>query len=416
MTTASPFEMTDPDEVGLDPDRLARIPQFFQSYLDQKRLPMVATLVARDGKVAHLSHAGGMSMEEGAAPIAEDAIYRVYSMTKPVTSAAIMMLYEEGKLQLSDPVARFIPAFGDMQVMTGGTADAPEVTAAKRLITVHDLLTHTSGLTYSFLYQLPTDEIYRKKKLDPFAYKGDLASFAEEIASAPLVFSPKDGWNYSVSTDILGRIVEVVSGMKLSAFFEERIFKPLGMVDTGFYVPEEKLSRLPTCYRRDIVRKETVLADPGGDQTLFFGKPPSLEGGGGGLVSTIADYYRFCCMLANGGQGNGHLILSPKTVEFMTENHLPGGKTIAEMGDKTFSEARMDGAGFGLGFSVTTDPVAGQQVSSVGSFSWGGLASTFFWIDPMEDLIVIQMTQCMPSSVYPIRPQLQQLVYASIAA
>ena len=262
--------------------------------------------------------------------------------------------------------------------------------------------------------QSEVDAIYRNRKIDTLNTTMTLETFCDEIAKAPLLFSPGERWNYSNATDVLGRIVEVVSGKPLDVFFKEEIFNPLGMNDTGFHAKESEHHRLMACYSRNPLSGEIKLADPRGSESRAFASVPALLSGGGGLVSSIGDYYKFCRMLARGGELNGARLLSPKTIEYMTRNHLPQDKTIAEMGDKTFSEARMDGSGFGLGFAVTTDTVASRQPGSEGAYSWGGLASTYFWIDPLEDLICIQMTQLMPSSSYPIRPQLQQLVYASI--
>jgi CubicO group peptidase (beta-lactamase class C family) len=402
------IEVIDPALAGLNAERLARIPQYFDTYIDKGRLPCVAALVARGGQVAHLSFRGATEMG-GSRPVDADTIYRIYSMTKPITSVAAMMLFEEGALRLDHEVFRYIPEFQDTMVL----GDDGKLVKPARAMTVRDLFTHTSGLSYSFLMQGPVDEYYRKNKIEHFAWQGDLTSFCQALAKAPLVFSPGERWNYSNATDVLGRVVEVASGMTLDQFFQKRIFGPLGMKDTGFHVPADKISRLMACYRRDPNTGVITLADPGGAASSYA-KAPNVLSGGGGLASTIGDYFRFCLMLANGGELDSVRLLSPKTLEFMTMNHLPGGKTLKDMGDKTFSESRMDGSGFGLGWAVTTDVVATTQPGSVGTFSWGGMASTFFWIDPVEDLIAIQMTQLMPSGAYPIRPQFQQLVYAAI--
>ncbi len=402
------IELIDPADAGLNADRLARIPAFFDTYVSKGKLPCVAALVARGGQAAHLSFRGATEMG-GSRPVDERTIYRIYSMTKPVTSVAAMMLFEEGALRLDHEVFRYIPEFESTMVL----GEDGNLVKPTRPMTVRDLFLHTSGLSYSFLMQGAVDKYYRDNKLEYSQWKGDLASFCQALAKAPLVFSPGDRWNYSNSTDVLGRVVEVASGMSLDTFFQTRIFGPLGMKDTGFHVPAESLDRLMACYRRDPISGVISLADPGGADSAYA-KPPNVFSGGGGLASTIGDYFRFCLMLANGGELEGVRLLSPKTLEFMTMNHLPGGKTLKDMGDKTFSESRMDGSGFGLGWAVTTDVVATTQPGSAGTYSWGGMASTFFWIDPVEDLIAIQMTQLMPSGAYPIRPQFQQLVYAAI--
>jgi CubicO group peptidase (beta-lactamase class C family) len=406
------IELVDPAEAGLIADRLKRIPGYFDGYVQKQKLPCCAVLVARGGQAVHLSFQGATEMG-GKRPIDEQTIYRIYSMTKPVTSVAAMMLFEEGLLRLDHEVFRYIPEFGDVQVFAGGTAAEPKLEKPKRPMTVRDLFLHTSGLSYAFLQQHPVDEIYRARGIDYARHPGDLKSFCELLAAAPLVFSPGDRWNYSNSTDVLGRVVEVASGMSLDEFFQKRIFGPLGMDDTFFHVPEDKIDRLMACYWRNPLNGQIMQSDPAGKASTYA-KKPNVFSGGGGLASTIGDYLKFCLMLSGGGEFNGARILSPKTLEFMTMNHLPEGKTLREMGDKTFSETRMDGSGFGLGWAVTTDVIATTQPGSAGTFSWGGMASTFFWIDPVEDLIGIQMTQLAPSGAYPIRPQLQQLVYAAI--
>ncbi len=406
------MDRVDPGEVGLNADMLERMPRFFDSYLERRKLPCMAMLVARGGKVAHFSLNGSTEMG-GPEAIAEDTIYRIYSMTKPITTVAAMMLFEEGKIRLDHEVYRYIPEFADVMVFDGGTAQAPELRKPDRPIMVEDLMIHTSGLSYGFLFQTAVDEYYRANGIDYAKFDGDLEAFCRKLATAPLVFSPGDRWNYSNATDVLGRVVEVASGMKLDEFFRKRIFEPLGMSDTGFHVPEDRIERLMACYVRNPQTGEVTLQDEKGAGSTYA-RPPNVFSGGGGLASTIPDYLKFCQMLLDGGESNGVRILSPKTLEFMQLNHLPDGRTIAQMGDKTFSEARMDGSGFGLGWAVTTDVVATQQPGSVGTYSWGGMASTFFWIDPAEDLIAIQATQLVPSGAYPIRPQMQQLVYAAI--
>ena len=409
MTSLTP---TNSAELALSGARLDRIPGFFQSYIDAGKLPCMATLLSRGGEVAHLAMSGAMEMG-GAEAITEDTIYRIYSMTKPITAVAAMMMFEEGKLRLEHPVSRYLPEYADVKVWDGGTPDAPKLRAPDRPMTVLDLFTHTSGITYGFLMQHEVDEIYRKEGLRG-AEEGTLRELARRIAGLPLVFSPGERFNYGHSIDVLGAIVEEVSGQTLDVFFRERIFAPLGMVDTDFFVPEDKLSRFPACYAKDAETGDTVLYDGAGAASKMYTKQPKLLNAGGGLVSTLHDYHRFCLMLLGGGELDGARILSPKTIEFMTANHLPGGKTILDMGDKTFAEGRMHGNGFCLLGSVLQDLVAFGQPGSEGTFAWGGLASTYFWIDPVEQIIGIQMTQLVPSSSYPIRTQFQQLAYAAI--
>lgn len=412
------FDRTaEPEEYGLSSERLARIPEFYQTnYLDTKRLPCMATLVAREGEIVHLSHQGVKDWDTGE-PIASDTIYRVYSMTKPVTSVAVMMCFEKGLLRLEHPVSRYIPSFKNLKVWDGGSVENPKLKGPDREMTILDLLTHTSGLTYDFLGIHPVEQMYVNTAV--IRKNHSLSDMCEILSEIPLVFSPGERWNYSVAIDVLGHVVEIVSGQLLDDFLEDNIFKPLSMVDTGFTIAADKLDRFAACYNRNPDTGEITQFEKGDASSSYCRKgkdPQVLFAGGGGLVSTLPDYFQFCMMLRNGGSLDGHQLLSPKTVEYMMRNHLPGDKTMAGMGDKLFSESNMDGNGFGLGGAVVIDEVAMRQPCSVGTFSWGGLASTFFWIDPVEDLFAIQMTQMIPSSSYPIRPQFQQLAYASLIA
>lgn len=403
---------TEPGEVGLNKDRLDAIPDFFKTrYLDTGKLPCVATLVSRGGEIAHEAYVGQTAFE-GGRPIGADTIFRIYSMTKPVTSVAAMMCFEEGDLRLDHPVSRYIPEFAATEVWAGGSAKKYKTCKPEREINIRDLFTHTSGLTYGFLWQHEVDALYRQEKIG--RPDVSLEDFCKQIAAMPLVFSPGEKWNYSHSIDVLGRVVEVVSGQTLDVFFRERIFGPLGMSDTDFFVPPEKIDRLMTCYERNPNTGEIKISDEGGAASKLYSKQPAMLNAGGGLVSTLRDYHRFCLCLMRGGSLDGARILSPKTLEFMRLNHLPGGATIKDMGDRTFSESRIDGNGFGLGWSVAVDVVELMQPGSLGTYSWGGLANTFFWIDPEEELIAIQATQMIPSGCYPIRPQFQQLVYAAL--
>ncbi|WP_084395949.1 serine hydrolase domain-containing protein [Henriciella aquimarina] len=399
-------------DVGLNEERLAAIPHYFAgSYLDSGKLPCMATLVSRNGQVVHEAYRGKTQLD-GGQPITPDTIFRIYSMTKPITSVAAMMLFEEAKLRLDHEVARYIPEFADTEVWVKGTIDDYETRKPTRPMTVRDLFTHTSGLTYGFLMQHEVDALYRREKIA--RPDETLEEMCVRLAKLPLLFSPGTRWNYGHSTDVLGRIVEVASGQTLDEFFRERIFEPLNMPDTDFYVPEGKLDRLMACYSKDPVSGKVTLSDGAGAESKQYRSQPPLLNAGGGLVSTFRDYHRFCLMLLHGGTLEGARLLSPKTIEFMRKNHLPENRTIKAMGDKTFSEARMEGNGFGLGGSVITDVAESMQPGSLGTFSWGGLANTFFWIDYEEELIAIQATQMIPSGCYPIRPQFQQLVYAAI--
>lgn len=401
-----------PEEVGLSSERLARIPKYFQDYLDRKKVSGMSFLIARGGKIA-FQHCMGVKDFDTGSPITTDTIFRIYSMSKPITSVALMMLYEEGKFRLDHEVSRYIPEFANLEVYDKGNIDDYTTKPLERPMIVRDLLTHTSGLTYGFMYQNTVDRLYRKGPIsDAKSSEMTLEQYCIELAKLPLVFSPGTGWNYSVSTDVCGRLVEVLSGLSLEQFFEERIFKPLGMDDTSFDIPLEKIDRFASCYERDPSTREIRLQDRGSEST-YVGKK-SFFSGGGGLISTIGDYYKFCQMLLNGGELDGERLLSPTTIDFMRINHLPGNKTMREMGDSLFTENRMDGSGFGLGFSMVLNPVDVVAVGSTGNYSWGGAASTYFWIDPTEDLLAIFMTQLMPSDAYPMRPQLQQLTYAAI--
>jgi len=401
-----------PADVGLSAERLSRIPALFQRYLDQRLLAGYEILIGRAGRAVYRTTQGVKDWDTGA-PFDEDSIHRIYSMTKPVTSVALMMLCEQGLIRLEHDVARYIPAFADLRVFASGDARVFRTRRPARRMQVRDLLTHTSGLTYGFMHQHAVDALYRRAGIGTERERGEtLEHFVERLAQMPLLFSPGERWNYSVSTDVCGRLVEIVSGQRLDEFFRTRIFEPLGMHDTGFTIDEAKLDRLSSCYERlpdgSGLRKQDDAA------ASSYRAPCSFHSGGGGLLSTASDYFRFCQMLLNGGALGGARLLSPTTVAFMTRNHLPGNRTLAEMGDSLFSEARMDGSGFGLGFSVVIDPIRAISPVSEGACSWGGLASTFFWVDPAQELIGVFMTQLMPSSSYPVRQELQTLVYAAI--
>ena len=401
-----------PEDVGLNQARLDAIPEYFdKAYLQSGKLPCIATMVSRNGQVVHEAYRGHTELG-GSEPIGPETIFRIYSMTKPITSVAAMILHEEGALRLDNPVSKFIPEFAATEVWDGGDVNNYKTRKPEREMTVLDLFTHTSGLTYGFLMQHAVDALYRQEKIaHP---KETLEQMCVRLAKLPLLFSPGQRWNYSHSTDVLGRVVEVASGQTLDEFFRERIFGPLNMVDTDFFVPVEKQHRLMACYNKNAETGEITLSDAAGSASKLYSQQPALLNAGGGLASTLQDYHRFCLMLLHGGTLDGQRILSPKTVEFMRHNHLPGGRTIRDMGDKTFSEARMEGNGFGLGASVLVDVAATLTPGSVGTFSWGGLANTFFCIDYEEELIALQATLMIPSGCYPLRPQLQQLVYAAI--
>lgn len=409
--------MTKPESIGLSSERLARIPAFLdERYIKTGKLPCAQVQVWRRGKLA-VDEVLGLADRERKRPLEKDAIFRIYSMTKPVTSVAFMMLVEQGLVALDDPVAKFIPEWANLGVFAAGTDAGWATTPPARPMLMIDLLRHTSGLTYGFQMQGNIDAAYRKLKVAEDLRLGTLQEFIEKLAKLPLVFSPGEAWNYSVSTDVLGYLVETISGMPFEAYLEQNIFQPLGMVDTGFTVPAEKKHRLTACYAAGVLGSKAVKAGPpplqDDPEKSPYLTPTDFPSGGGGLTSTMADYMRFARMLLNGGELDGARLLSPKTLQLMTANHLPGGKDLTQMSKSLFSEATYAGVGFGLGFGVTVDPAATMIPGSKGDFFWGGAASTFFWVDPVEDLTVVFMTQLLPSSAYPVRRELRTLVYSA---
>jgi CubicO group peptidase (beta-lactamase class C family) len=405
------MELARPENVGLSSERLARIDRHLERrYLDQKKIAGALTLIARRGRVAYLSPLGMMDLERGR-PMREDTLFRIYSMTKPITSVALMTLYEHGHFRLEDPVHKFIPAWRNLAVYQGGNHPVFITSPVQRPMTVRDLLTHTAGLTYGFMERTNVDRAYRRLGIGERT--GTLRETIDKLAGLPLEFSPGTRWNYSVATDVLGHLVEVISGKAFDVFLKEELFEPLGMRDTAFWVPPEKLERFATNYSRG---PDKALRIEDAPETSPYAKPATYLSGGGGLVSTAADYLRFCQMLLGGGELDGARILGRKTIELMTQNHLPGGQDIAALNvGGQFSQVSYEGVGFGLGFSVTLDPARAQVVGSVGEYAWGGAASTAFWIDPAEDLIVIFMTQFMPSGTFDFRGQLKSIIYPALS-
>jgi CubicO group peptidase (beta-lactamase class C family) len=320
-----------------------------------------------------------------------------------------MMLYEEGRCLLDDPVARYLPEFAGQRVFTGGGYGAVMTEPAVRDITFRDLLTHTSGLTYGFMRATPVDAIYRAQNIELPGAAEPLGDIVERLAKVPLIAQPGQEWNYSISTDVLGHLVAVISGQPFDAFLRKRILRPLGMTDTDFFVASDKVQRFAACYDRGPDGRPRLIDDP---ETSRFLSPPTAPSGGGGLTGTARDYMRFCRMLLAGGVHGTERLLGRKTVELMTMNHLDGD--MAAMGQPRFAESNYYGIGFGLGFSVVLDPARAQIVGSPGECAWGGMASTAFWIDPKEDLAVVMMTQLTPSSTYPIRRELRVLTYQAI--
>lgn len=401
----------EPAEVGLDAGRLARLQQHFAEYVDDGRLPGWLVVVARHGAPVYIASHGWRDREAGL-PVTDDTIWRLASMTKPITSVAAMMLYEEGAFELKDPISRWLPAFADMQVYSSGSSLRPVTRPAGEPIRVWHLLTHTAGLTYGFHYAHPVDAMYRAAGFEWGSPAGtDLAGCCDLWAAQPLLFEPGAEWNYSVATDVLGRLVEVISGQSLDQFFRTRIFEPLAMADTGFWVDEGRAERLAAAYVANPAGAHAPALPIDGSSVLM---PPPALSGGGGLTGPAADYFRFAEMLRRGGELDGVRLLSPRTVAYMTANHLPDGTDLEQFGRPLFAETTFDGVGFGLGVSVVTDPAKGKVLTSTGEFGWGGAFSTFFFVAPREDLTVLLFTQLLPSSTHPIRSQLKQLVYQAL--
>ena len=392
---------------GFHANRLPRIAAHIDRYVESGKLPGALCLVSRGGEEAFF-HACGMRDVERGAPMQRDTVVRFYSMTKPIASVALMMLYEEGRFQLDDPVAKTIDGWGDLEVFDRGDAKRYVTVDPAAPMTIKHLLTHTSGLTYGFMNEHPVDALYRRADVNG----GTLQQMVERLAKIPLKFSPGSRWNYSVSTDVCGYLVERFSGQDLDEFVAERIAAPLGMADSGFQVRPGGEDRFAACYQHVAPAAYKLQDDPQGSRYL---KRPAMLSGGGGMVGTLDDYHRFARMLLNKGELDGARLLGRKTVEYMASNHLPGNCDLAAMGQPVFSETPYEGIGFGLGFSVVVDPAAANVLDSPGEFAWGGAASTYFWIDPREEVIAVFLTQLLPSSTYPIRRELKTLVYQALA-
>lgn len=411
MGYATEMMLARPEQQGFDAARLARIDAFVKErYLDSGKLPHAQLLIARDGDVVHFSHQG--PAREGGAPVDEASLFRIASMTKPVTSIAFMMLLEEGKVALDTPVHHVLPEFKGVGVYAGGGAGVPfQTRPTAEPMRMIDLLRHTSGLTYGFQNRTNVDAAYREGNIESWHRNLTLEEFVAALGKLPLEFSPGEAWNYSVSTDVLGLVVERLSGLTLDAFFAERIFAPLGMNDTFFQVPEDKIARLTDCWTLK-PGEGRVMYDRGAQSA--WAHRPRLISGGGGLVSTALDYHRFNTMCLNGGTLDGARIVSRKTIELMTMNHLPGASDLATMSKSLFSETTNAGVGFGLGFAVTTDVARTMIPGSAGEYYWGGMFSTAFFIDPVERITMVFMTQVSPSTAYPIRRELKTLIYSAL--
>ncbi len=405
----SSLKVVSPASVGLDGKVMGNIRDYLkEQYVEPGKYVGTLTLVARKGEIAYLDALGFMDRENKKA-MQEDAIFSIYSMSKPITSIALMQLYEKSLFRLDDPIHWHIPSWRNLRVYESGLYPNFLTSRPNRHMTIRDLLSHMSGLTYDFMLRTNVDAAYRKTKLQA---TGDLQAMIDTLAQLPLEFSPGEQWNYSVSTDVCGYLVEHFSGMKLDKYFQKHIFDPLGMEDTGFSCAKEKVNRLASLYEQH-PKKGPVLVDPGGAKTARVKKRKMLSGGGG-LLSTMSDYYRFCSMLLNQGELDGTRIIGRKTLAMMASNHLPDNKDLTEMSQSAFSETTYQGVGFGLGFSVILDPVKTQSLTDVGEYGWGGAASTVFWVNPKEEMVVIFLTQLLPSSTYQVRRELRSLVYSSL--
>jgi len=410
-----------PVTLGLDPARLRYLDAHLRKYVDEGKLAGTVMLVARNGAIGHFEAYGAADLARNA-PMKRDTIFRVYSMSKPITAIALMQLYERGLMQIDDPVEKYLPEFRDLQVYSMGTYPNFLTRRPERAMTVRDLLSHQSGLTYGFLARTNVDAAYRELEVDAGGKERTLKGMIAALAKLPLEFSPGTNWNYSVATDVCGYLVEVISGQPFDVYLQQNIFQPLGMFDTGFEVPAAKASRLAANYSAD-ASGQLRLTSTGGKAALNLAddpatspylKPPTFLSGGGGLVSTATDYFRFAQSLCNSGELEGARTIGRKTLELMTSNHLPGGADLMTHAVGRWAETTFSGIGFGLGFSVTLDPAQAQISGTPGEFAWGGAASTAFWVDPIEDLVAVFMTQLMPSTQYNLRRELRAVVYSAL--
>lgn len=388
-----------PENLGFSTERLQRITPTMQQYIDQGKLAGTLIMVARNGEVAYLN-AQGMMDKEANKPMREDAIFRIYSMSKPITAVAAMTLWEQGKFHMNDPIAKYLPEFANMKVYVSGAGEDMVVEDAKQPIRVIDLFMHTAGFSYGFTGS-EVDNLYRKLLQKPDELNRD--NILSKIAALPLNHQPGSAWNYGVSTDVLGFLVEKISGKKLGTYLQDTVFGPLQMKDTGFFVPADKVDRFAQIYTPNKQGQTVVMQnEPLGD----FLSDPDIHNAGGGMVSSLQDYFTFTQMLLNGGEINGTRILGRKTVEYLTSNHLPE--------ELVPYEAKRPGEGFAMAMSVTVDPNRSLYMNSKGSYGWAGLASTHFRIDPEEKIIVIAMAQFMPSSFHRYNEDLRNLVYQAL--
>ncbi len=385
-------------QVGMSAERLGRITPFFQKHVDDGKIAGAQMLVARKGQLVHFSSVGSQDMAAGKA-VDETTLFRIYSMTKPITAVAMMMLYEEGKFQLTDPLYKYIPEFKNLVVYQGLDPQGNVITEpVKRLPTIQDLMRHTAGFTYGIFGNSAIDKLYREA--DVLQSDSSLQAMIDKVSKIPLLYQPGEKWVYSIGVDIQGHLIEKISGQSFPDFLQERIFTPLDMKDTSFWVEGDKVARLMTTYMHD---KEGNLVPSMMPRLANHFTKPGLYSGGGGLVSSTKDYFKFAQMVANGGSYEGKRFLSPNTIDYMRQDHLPNGLTMG------FAK----GVGFGLGFAVVNNPAATGSMSSKGEYFWGGLASTIFWIDPEEDIVAIFMTQYLPSNNSP-RADMRTMVYQAI--
>ena len=396
-----------PEEVGMSSERLARIAAVIEQFVQGNQLPGILTLVQRRGKVVHYGQHGMMDIEAGK-PIQEDALFRIYSMTKPIVSVALMTLYEAGRFSLNDPVSKFVPAFAKTKVYAGESPLGLTLVDQNPAMTLHHLLTHTSGLSYGWFFDSPVEQLYRN--LVPKLYCRDqtLEEVVNQLAELPLLFQPGTQWRYSFATDVLGYVVQVIADMPLADFLQERIFSPLGMTDTAFVVPPQNLHRLAQIYKSEKLYDPVALQPDEVGLLRDVTVPTQCPSGGGGLISSLGDYLAFCTCLINNGRYPGGQLLSRKTVAWMTADHIPARLKPLKMGAEQLD------FGFGLGFKVATSLGEARSLTSVGEYGWGGAAKTNFWIDPAEELIGLMMTQHMPLEPYPVQERFRNLTYQAI--
>ena len=399
----------DPNSAGFCDQRLERISDHLErNYIVPGKIPGCQVLIGRRGHVAY-SRSFGFADKERKVPVSDDTIFRIYSMTKPITSIALMMLFEEGRLQLTDPVHRFIPSWKDQRVWVKGEGVDMELRSPKQPVSIAHLLTHMSGLTYGeslFPSDHPVDKLYGPLRDS----QTSLTGFVDKLSMIPLRFDPGTNWCYSLATDVCGALVEIISGQSFSEFLGERIFEPLDMSDTSFTISDEKVPRLAANYERGQDKNLVLIDDP--VESIYADKR-RLQSGGGGLLSTTADYAKFCEMLLGGGKYNGCRIIGDRTLKMMCQNHLPMNADLASVAMGSFSETAYEGVGFGLGFASTLNEV-NAHILGEGDFYWGGMASTIFWVDPRESMFCVFMTQLVPSGTFNFRGQLKSIVYSSI--